>query len=47
MNIVNQMLLTVILFCASVILVVAMVSPDRFGNWLQKIDNARYEFMME
>jgi hypothetical protein len=47
MNIVNQMLLTALLFCATVIIIVAMFSPTQFGNWLQEIDNARYEFIGE
>lgn len=47
MNIINQMLLTVLLTCASVILLGAMLMPTQFGGWLQLIDNARYEFTME
>ena len=46
MNVVNQFLLTVLLVCATVLLFGAMVTPTLFGEWLQKIDNARYEFTM-
>ncbi len=47
MNIVNQMLLTALLFCATVNLVVAMADPMLYGKWLQEIDNGRYEFIGE
>lgn len=46
MNVVNQSLLTVVLFCAIVLSLTAMFDPTTFGEWLQQIDNARYEFTM-
>lgn len=47
MNIVNQMLLTALLFLASICLASAMMAPTLFGGWLQKIDNGRYQFINE
>ena len=46
MNIVNQMLLTTVLFFIVVFLGAAMVNPTGFGKWLQQIDNSRYEFTL-
>jgi hypothetical protein len=46
MNIVNQMLLTVLLFSLGVFMLSAMMAPTLFGDWLQKIDEARYEYTM-
>ena len=46
MNLVNQILLTAILFLTTVMLLSAMVAPTLFGEWLQKIDSARYEYTM-
>ena len=46
MNIVNQMLLTALLFCAVVVMLASMAAPTLFGQWLQTIDNARYEYTM-
>lgn len=47
MNVVNQMLLTALLFLATVCLLGSMMAPTLFGSWLQKIDNGRYEFINE
>lgn len=46
MNIVNQMLLTAIMGCILFIFLGAMAEPTLFGQWLQTIDNARFEYML-
>ena len=44
MNLINQMLLTVVLTCVAVILLGAMIFPTAFGTWLRQIDDTRYEY---
>lgn len=47
MNLVNQMLLTVVLVCTSLLLIGSMISPIAFGTWLRMIDESRYTYTME
>jgi hypothetical protein len=44
MNIVNQILLTILLILVSALFLRSMFDPTGFGEWLKQIDDARYEY---
>ncbi len=47
MNVLNQILTAIILACMIGLFLLSIAAPDKFGKWLQRIDESRYEFTMD
>lgn len=45
LQMITQLMKIAILSAVLGVTVVAVVMPEHFGYWLQRIDNARYEFI--
>ena len=47
MNVLNQILTSIILVWMIGLFALSLAAPDSFGKWLKRIDDARYEFTMD